>query len=111
LHLRCLNTNLQRNNFNQISQVSYSCRGIKGKKLQEEDNVPYWNKNISETYCCTVKYYILAIRKDADWPRWKAVMLIVEHNFCIRIRIVVREESSTARWRSEDMGLKYGWYI
>jgi hypothetical protein len=38
-------------------------------------------------------------------------MLIVEHNFRIGIRIVVCKESSTTRWRSEDMGLKYGWYI
>lgn len=61
------------------------------------------------SYSCSVVYFSLAVRQNADRPRGQIILFVLEGELCWEWRVVVGKKSrATPSLRSEDMNLRIG---
>ena len=62
-------------------------------------------KYILSSYPCCIKYSVLAVGKNADWPWWQVVMPVCKWHSSKRVLVVVSKECSTRASLPKNMGL------
>lgn len=66
------------------------------------------NAGTAITYLSCVEYYILAIRKNANWPSWQVIWCISKFHCLIIFIINIRNKGRTCSWWvSIDISLQY----